>query len=216
MSEQKQHSLWFHLADITLNIVIIVAIVAVIRTFLISPFQVDGRSMVPTLENSQYIVINKLIYFLQPPKRGEIVVFRPPTNNSTYYVKRVVAQGGDTITLQGGNVYLTPAGETKEFKLDETYLSAENAGYTCPQPQDNCTNSQAKTSFTVPEGQYFLMGDNRRGSSDSRSFKDTDGDPIPFVPANNIKGRVWFVALPLKAMHALEQAHYIFQTNPAT
>lgn len=209
----KKQSIWFHLADITLNILIIVAVVAVIRTFLVSPFQVDGRSMVSTLENNQYIVINKLVYFLQKPARGEVVVFHPPTNNSTYYVKRVVGEAGDTLTLRGGNVFITEAGSTEEYKLDETYLNEDNYGFTCPQPQDNCTSTDRETNYTIPEGHYFLMGDNRRGSSDSRSFRDSEGEPIPFVPTSSIKGRVWFVALPFKDMHAVEQANYKFTDN---
>ena len=207
--EAKKHGIWWHLLDITLNIVIIVAIVGIIRTFLISPFQVDGRSMVPTLEDGEYIVINKLIYFLQSPTRGETVVFKPPNDRSKYYVKRIIGAPGDTVIIREGYVYVQAKNTTKEVKLDETYLSNENFGQTFPHPPNlQYTNENREVRFSVPEDYYFVMGDNRKGSSDSRSFRTADGTVVPFVPINDIKGRVWFVALPIKSMHALVQAAY--------
>ena len=74
----RQRQLWFHFLDVVLNIVIIVAIVAGIRTFLVSPFQVEGSSMVSTLEDNEYIIINKLAYYIGKPTRGDIVLFHPP------------------------------------------------------------------------------------------------------------------------------------------
>src|SRR3989338_9419764 len=103
----KQHGLLFHLLDVLFNIVVIVAIVAGIRTFLVSPFQVEGNSMVDTLEDKQYIIINKLAYILGDPKRGDVVVFRPPSDQEKYYVKRIIGLPGDHISIRGGHVYLT-------------------------------------------------------------------------------------------------------------
>ncbi|MEK7218491.1 MAG: signal peptidase I, partial [Patescibacteria group bacterium] len=81
MSEmQTKHGFWFHFLDVFLNIVVIVAIVGGIRTFLVSPFQVEGNSMVETLEDKEYIIINKLTYILGNPHRGDVVVFRPPND----------------------------------------------------------------------------------------------------------------------------------------
>lgn len=204
-----KRSIWFHIVDITLNIVIIVAIVGIIRTFLISPFQVDGRSMVPTLEDGQYIIINKLVYFLQSPVRGESVVFRPPNDRSKYYVKRIIGQPGDTVIIKEGFVYIQTPNNTEPVQLEETYLNVDNYGNTFPHPPNiEYTEYNKEIHFTVPEGYYFVMGDNRKGSSDSRSFKDANNEPIPFVPQADIKGRVWFIALPIKSMHALTHAVY--------
>ncbi|OGJ68010.1 signal peptidase I, partial [Candidatus Peribacteria bacterium RIFCSPLOWO2_02_FULL_51_10] len=77
MSKNFKRSLLFHVFDVTLNIVIIVAIVAIIRTFVVSPFQIEGNSMIDTLEHKEYIVINKFRFIFSEPQRGDIVVFRP-------------------------------------------------------------------------------------------------------------------------------------------
>ena len=109
---EKQRSLLWHLLDVALNIVIIVGIVAGIRTFLVSPFQVEGDSMVDTLEHKEYIIINKLAYILGDPARGDVVVFRPPSDHKKHYVKRIIGIPGDEVIIRGGKVYLkTPQAE---------------------------------------------------------------------------------------------------------
>ncbi len=192
--------------DIVFNIAVIVAIVGGVRTFLVSPFQVEGHSMVATLEDREYIIINKLAYYVGTPKRGDIVVFRPPTDHSKYYVKRIIGEPGDEVTIQGGYVYLKPKGEEQAVKLSEEYLTDRNTAHTFRHPPQS--GDTTKITYNVPEGQYFLLGDNRQGSLDSRSFMDSAGTPEPFVGKNDIKGRVWFVALPLSKVHAFEPPEY--------
>ncbi len=204
MNQTQRQSVLFHLLDVALNVIVIVAIVAGVRTFLVSPFQVEGSSMTSTLEDREYIIINKLAYFLGTPQRGDVVVFRPPSDMGKYYVKRVIGVAGDEISIRNGYVYITPAGSDKETKIDEPYLDDRNQGHTFPKPGSNA----AEAHFSVPAGNYFLMGDNRQGSLDSRSFVDQDKNPIPYVPEQDIKGRVWFVALPLSRMQEVVQAHY--------
>ncbi len=203
---EKQHGLWFHLLDVVFNIVVIVAIVAGIRTFLVSPFQVEGSSMVSTLEDNEYIVINKLVYFLNTPDRGDIVVFRPPNDPKKYYVKRVIGLPGDTVIIRDGNVFLKKAGEQTEQQLEEPYLDARNQGKTFRHPPGQGDSSEQ--DFTVPADNYFLMGDNRQGSLDSRSFTLENGTPEPYVMRSDIKGRVWFVALPVSKIHAVTHHDY--------
>lgn len=204
--EEKQHGLWFHLLDVVFNIVVIVAIVAGIRTFLVSPFQVEGSSMVSTLEDNEYIVINKLVYFIGTPDRGDIVVFRPPNDPKKYYVKRVIGLPGDTVIIREGNVFLKPAGTDTEQRLDEPYLDARNQGKTFRHPPGQGDGSEQE--FIVPEESYFVMGDNRQGSLDSRSFTLENGTAEPFVAKSDIKGRVWFVALPISKIHAVTHHDY--------
>lgn len=206
-TKEQQRSVWFHLLDVFLNIVIIVAIVVGIRTFLVSPFQVEGSSMISTLENGEYIIINKLAYHIGSPSRGDVVVFRPPSDGKKYYVKRVLGIPGDTIILRDGYVYLQKAGETDAEKLNEdSYLDERNNGKTFRHPPGSGNGEEIR--YAVPTGQYFLLGDNRQGSLDSRSFLGTDQKPDPFVPEDNIKGRVWFIALPLTKIHALRPPAY--------
>lgn len=203
--EKKPVTLWFHFIDVLLNIVIIVAVVAAIRTFLVSPFQVEGNSMVDTLENREYIIINKLAYFIGAPERGDIVVFRPPNaDHSKHYVKRVIGMPGDEVTIRDGNVYLRVNGAGREQRIAEPYLNERNQGHTYATAGDG----GAEKRYSIPEGYYFLLGDNRQGSLDSRSFRNTTNEMTPYVPENDIKGRVWFVALPISKVHAMDKPEY--------
>lgn len=200
-----QRGFLFHVLDVVFNIVVIVAIVAGIRTFLVSPFQVEGNSMVSTLEDREYIVINKFAYLVGNPQRGDIVVFRPPNEPTKFYVKRVIGTPGDVVDIRGGNVYVRTDPDQPETELEEPYLDERNQGSTYRHPPNS--GDTTPVSYRVPEGQYFLLGDNRQGSHDSRSFT-VDGDAHPFVPDESIKGRVWFVALPVTKIHAFSPPEY--------
>jgi signal peptidase I len=201
----KKRSFLFHVFDVTLNIVIIVAIVAIIRTFIVSPFQIEGNSMIDTLENKEYIVINKFRYLFGAPQRGDIVVFRPPSDPTKYYVKRVIGLPGETIVIRNGSVYLREK-DKGDVKLDEPYLSAVNQGKTFRYPIS--TSDTTEEDFPIPQGEYFVLGDNRTGSLDSRSFAHINSNQTPYVPQKNIKGSVWFVALPITKIHAFEAPSY--------
>jgi signal peptidase I len=197
----KKRGFLYHAFDVALNVVVILAIVGAVRTFLVSPFQVEGSSMISTLHDREYIIINKLVYFLHAPKRGDVVVFHPPTDVSKYYVKRVVGEPGDTVRISDGYVSVKPAGQSAFVRLDESmYLSDFAYGHTYQSPP-NSGNTQL-IDYVVPSGNYFLLGDNRPGSLDSRSFIE-GGVATPFVAKNSIKGKVWFVALPITKIHAL-------------
>lgn len=205
---QKPHSFWYHLLDVLFNIVVIVGIVAAIRTFLVSPFQVEGSSMVDTLEDRQYIIINKLAYIIGHPDRGEVVVFHPPNDHDKYYVKRVIGLPGDTVVVRGGNVYLKKAGEEEVHQLEEPYLNDRNRNKTYRHPP--ASGDTTEVTYTVPSGHYFVLGDNRQGSLDSRSFANEGAEKTSFVTESDIKGRVWFIALPITKIHALEAPQYGF------
>lgn len=206
MDEQQKHGFWFHFFDVLLNVVVIVAIVAGIRTFLVSPFQVEGSSMIDTLEDREYIVINKLAYIVGQPKRGDVVVFRPPNDPGKYYVKRIIGEPGDKVIIKDGYVFIQKQGEGQVTKLDEaSYLSPTNEGHTYRHPPGSGDTSPVE--YDVPSGRYFVLGDNRQGSLDSRSFM-VDGQFEPYVPRGDIKGRVWFIALPITRIHALASPPY--------
>ena len=203
----QKHGFWYHLLDVVFNVVVIVAIVAAIRTFLVSPFQVEGSSMVDTLIDKEYIIINKFAFLVGDPVRGDVVVFRPPNDPSKYYVKRVIGQPGDQVTIKDGYVFVKTSQDKEAHKLDESgYLNGRNLAHTFKHPPSS--GDKSPITYDVPAGDYFLLGDNRQGSLDSRSFLSENGKPIPYVPEADIKGRVWFVALPITKIHALEAPEY--------
>ncbi len=203
----QKHGFWYHLLDVLFNIVVIMAIVAAIRTFLVSPFQVEGSSMVDTLSDKEYIIINKFAYFAGTPQRGDVVVFRPPSDPSKFYVKRVIGMPGDKVTIKDGYVYLKTPSDTEMHKIDESsYLNSHNLGHTFRHPPSS--GDMTAVEYDVPKGEYFVLGDNRQGSLDSRSFMTESSKHIPFVTQNDVKGRVWFIALPITKIHALETPVY--------
>lgn len=207
MTRQKQNGLLFHVLDVFLNIVLIAGIIVGIRTFLVSPFQVEGNSMTSTLEDKEYIIINKLAYYIGHPQRGDIVVFYPPhEEEKKYYVKRIIGLPGDDVVIQNGKVYVRKNGDGELEVLDEEYIDERNLNKTFPQPHGGDPSKAA--TYTVPQGHYFVLGDNRQGSLDSRSFVSQRNMPLPYVPEESIKGRVWFIALPMTKIHAFEAPDY--------
>ncbi|MCM1252344.1 MAG: signal peptidase I [Clostridium sp.] len=131
---------------------------------------VIGDSMEPALYNGQEILINRFVYKLSSPKRGDVVVFLPNGNQNThYYVKRVIALPGETIQIVNGKVYID--GELLEE--DESYDKIIDAGV-------------AGNEITLETDEYFVLGDNRNSSEDSRS------DNIGAVEKKNIIGKAWF------------------------
>ncbi|KND50199.1 MAG: signal peptidase I [Parcubacteria bacterium C7867-008] len=151
-----------------------VIIVVPVRVFIAQPFVVEGESMYPTFDNADYLVVNELVYRLHTPERGDVIVFRLPGDPNKFLIKRVVGMPGETVRIDHGNVsIITPSGNT--IKLDETYVVAEDATYT----QD----------ASLGTDQYFVMGDNRPRSSDSRSWG--------VLPKQNIIGRVDLRLFPI-------------------
>lgn len=204
---RPHYRFWYHFLDVLFNIVVIVAIVATIRTFLVSPFQVEGSSMVDTLADKEYIIINKFAYLVGTPERGDVVVFRPPNEPGKYYVKRVIGLPGDMVTIKDGYVYVKTPGDSEANKLEEEqYLNDRNFGKTYKHPPSS--GDKTAVTYEVEPDKYFLLGDNRQGSLDSRSFIADNGKPVPFVDRGNIKGRVWFIALPVTKIQALEAPDY--------
>ena len=136
---------------------------------------VDGVSMEPNLHNTERILVDKWSYLFHPPARGDIIVFAAPPNPSEDYVKRIIALPGDVITISNTTVIVD--GDT----LNETYIS--------PARQGNPFAYKHITNVIVPQDDYFVLGDNRAESSDSRDWG--------FVPRNNIVGRAVLVYWPL-------------------
>ncbi len=162
------------LKDLFTLALLIVVVVIPIRLFVASPFVVDGESMHPTFENLDYLIVDELVYDFHAPARGDVIVFRYPGNPSIFYIKRIIGLPGETVSINHGIVTITtPAGTT--FTLPEPYIVNEDATYT--------------KKVTLNSGEYFVMGDNRPNSSDSRVWGP--------LPRQNIIGRVDVRLLPL-------------------
>ena len=143
--------------------VVVVALVAVylIRNFLVQPFLVSGASMVPTFAHGDYILIDELSFRFRHPERGEVIVFRYPNDESTYFIKRVIGMPFDRLILKDGKIIIVNAENPHGKTLDETYLPA--GVVTTP-------HGNGKFDFTLGANQYFVMGDNRPYSFDSRDW----------------------------------------------
>lgn len=209
----------------------VICAVFVLRSFIVEPFKIPSGSMIPTLQIGDFILVNKFTYGIRlpvinqkvvdlgSPKRGDVVVFRYPRDESVDYIKRVVALPGDTITYQDKRI--TVNGQPLQYSGGENYLDPENMRYAkrfaesfptdlggnrheilndpdrpagmFPAERfpgfENCQYINAGLTCTVPVGHYFAMGDNRDNSADSRYWG--------FVPEKNIVGRAFFVWLNL-------------------
>ena len=159
------------------SIAVAVALAMCIRTFVVELYLVDGPSMMPTLEHQQRLVVNKFIYKMRAPERGEILIFQYPRDKSRDFIKRVIAVPGDTIEIKDHNVYVNG-----ELQNEDYILAKSRMDY-------------PKT--TIPEGHVFVMGDNRNNSEDSR-FPD-----VGFVPYELLKGKAMLVFWPLSAWKTL-------------
>ena len=132
-------------------------------------FRIEGSSMEPTLHEGQYLIVNRLSYFLAEPERGDIIVLHFPNDRSRDFIKRIVGLPGDTVSINNGEV------RVNNQLIDEPYI------------KDPSPNNQ---TWTVTEDHFFVMGDNRRNSSDSRSWS--------FLPEEDIIGQAWVVYWPPK------------------
>lgn len=301
------------IADILYNAVIIAILVILIRSFLISPFKVLGSSMEDTLQNKEFILIDKISYLIGDIERGDPIVFLPPitsrdtpkfekvvtvdssgmgtfdfkglsknkgsnfcqkflarslwfckesiqaedivyftpqkeTLNSTkeidweqvktstitkkeesqgffeikgepgqtftvriynpmgseYFVKRVIGVPGDTVKIDNGRVYLKGHEDEDFFQIDESFLNEENLNKTFINSLKHRQNV-----YEVPEGEYFVMGDNRNHSNDSRGWLEPiTQEPSPFVPKENISGKVLIVLWPITDLRLIGSAEF--------
>lgn len=129
-----------------------------IRFFIAAPYVVSGASMIPTFYDYHYLIIDRVTYGFEEPQRGDVVVLDLPQDTSRALIKRVIGLPGETVELQGNEVTIVNAAHPNGFRLDESYVSPENYGG----PTD--------MKVTLGPDQYFVLGDNRRVSADSRSW----------------------------------------------
>ena len=142
------------LFEIIETIAIAVVAVFLVRTFVVQPFLVSGSSMEPSFYNSDYLLVDELTYRFREPSRGEVIVFKYPGNHRSYYIKRIIGLPGEHIVIDNGKISIYKDG--KGIDLKEPYISH--------------LKSSGHFETTLNENQYFVMGDNRNFSFDSRSW----------------------------------------------
>jgi signal peptidase I len=152
-------------------------------SFAVQTVHVEGLSMWATLDDNDYLIANKIDYRLHAPQRGDIIILRPPTDNSKDFIKRVIALPGERLLIREGHVYING------HMLDEPYLPEEWVSL-ANWPTDGSVDGKV-----VPPNEYFVMGDNRNKSQDSRIFG--------FIGRDRIDGRAWFRIWPLTNFGAI-------------
>ena len=176
----------------TAETVIAAVLIFVVLQATTQSFEIEGRSMVPTFLDHQRVLVNRFVYtrasvsllgdegyLFHGPQRGDVIVFKPPTDDHTDFVKRVIGIPGDVVDIR-------PAGSGGRLDDSEVYVNGERTGYV-----DVHTHPRSYFDFpiTVPDNEYFVLGDNRGASNDSRNFG--------YVHANDIVGRAWVLYWPL-------------------
>jgi signal peptidase I len=165
------HGLGSALRELVETLILTLVIFLVIR-FAVQNFRIEGYSMEPNFHDGEFLLVNKILYMLRPPERGDVIVFVPPTSSSRDFIKRVIGLPGDRVEVINGKVYIN--GEM----LDEPY------------PLNPASYSAA--AVTVPPDEYFVLGDNRNNSSDSHSWGT--------VSVKKIIGKAWVTYWPPSMM----------------
>jgi signal peptidase I len=182
--------MWRKIWEFVKIIIVSLVIILPIRYFIIQPFYVKGASMEPNFHDHEYLIIDEISYRFKAPQRGDIVVFRYPYDPQEYFIKRVIGLPGEKVAIKDGSIYIFNEKNPNGEKLDEkAYLDASVQTYDL---------KEATVELTKDE--YFVMGDNRNASKDSRSFG----------PLNKsfLTGRVWLRGWPIKRATAFTTPSY--------
>jgi len=174
--ESKKQSFW----ELVRFAFIALIIVLPVRTLIAEPFVVSGGSMVPTFENGNYLIVDKISYKLSDPKRDDVVVFRYPNDKTKFFVKRIIGLPNETLDIRGSVVTITNEKYPSGLILEEPYVQ-------------NTANND--THIELKENEYFVMGDNRSGSSDSRYWGP--------VKRELLTGRAFLRLLPINKIGLL-------------
>lgn len=173
----------FFLELIKIAVLAVISIV-VIRHFLFKPFYVKGQSMEPTFQERDYLIVDELSYRFREPKRGEVIVFRAPSGADDY-LKRIVGLPGERVKVEGNKIIIFNDDYPQGKVMHEAYLTEDTPG---------------SSTVTLGDEQYYVLGDNRDASYDSRRFGAVDADMVV--------GRVWFRGWPFSRVSGFDLPDY--------
>ena len=191
-AQEQPQDMWRFAAELVRTALIVAVLAYGLRLFVLQPFVVEGSSMYPRFQTNDFLIVDKISYHLKSPSRGDIIVFKFPYDINTNYVKRIIGLPGDTVKIENGMVTVKNQAHGDGAVLSEPYLSPGNTTL--------LSNTSTKNEFVVPDGQYFVLGDNRKASSDSREWG--------FLPQGNIIGRAVLQVFPLKRASFVVHAKY--------
>jgi len=170
-----------------------IIIIAFIIKLIIQPFSVYGSSMEPNFHNHQYIIVNTFIYRFIPPQRGDVIVFKYPFDKNKNYIKRIIGLPNERIVFKNNGIYIYNNEFKNGVKLNENYL---------PSGTKTIVKKPEFKDVTLKENEYFVLGDNRESSSDSREWGSLD--------RNLIIGKAWVICWPLPDWQTVPKINYIF------
>jgi signal peptidase I len=165
---------------------IVLFIVIPVRLYVVQPFIVSGESMEYTFNSGQYLLVDELSYLWSNPERGDVIVFHYPLDTKKYFIKRIIGLPGDTVEIHSDQVIIKNKENPNGIVLEQSFLSSDLL----------VNNANYKQDFIVPDGQYFVMGDNRLHSSDSRVWGMLSrnlivGRPVVRLLQINSSGSSW-------------------------
>ncbi|OIO16892.1 signal peptidase I [Candidatus Kuenenbacteria bacterium CG1_02_38_13] len=172
----------------TLKVIVVsLAIIIPVRYFLIQPFYVKGASMESNFYDHEYLIVDEISYRFNEPERGDVVVFKYPYDRSQYFIKRIIGLPGETVLIKDGKIIISDVNNVSGFVLRED-LYLQN------------TYTQGNESIELNEDEYFIMGDNRSASLDSRMFGP--------IKKSDIVGRAWIRGWPIERMKVFNDPVY--------
>ena len=172
-NQNIKKSNWQSFWELARFAIIAIIIVVPIRIFIAQPFIVSGSSMYPTFEDKQYLIVDEISYRLGTPSRGDVVIFKYPGDTTKFFIKRVIGLPNETVDIKGSDVYITNTEHPNGFKLEQPFVQNESSN---------------EMHFEIKADEYFVMGDNRSGSFDSRAWGT--------VPKKLMVGKAFLRLLP--------------------
>lgn len=170
----------YFIFDLLKTGIVVFLIAFSLRYFAVQPFIVDGESMMPNFVNNEYLLAEKLSYMFGQPQRGDAIIFRYPGNPNINYIKRIIGLPGETIKIENNIIFVNNKDHPNGIALKENYLSYGTL---------TLISEKGSLEKTLGLDEYFVMGDNRQHSSDSREWG--------VLPKTNVIGRAWLTVIPV-------------------